>query len=214
MKNALIDNAIKSLLLISLTAFTLSACTTAPPLPYARIKASSTTDPDQYKYLIGPGDTLSVFVWGNPEISGSFDVRPDGMITTSLVEDIPVSGRTPTQAAREFEKVLSTYIRDPIVTISLSEFNGPFSEQVRIIGEASTPKAIPYTEDMTLLDVMIKVNGLTDFADGNRATLARIEDGQYKEYGLRIDDLLQDGKISANVDVLPGDIIIIPEAWY
>ncbi|WP_020408737.1 XrtA/PEP-CTERM system exopolysaccharide export protein [Hahella ganghwensis] len=195
-------------------AAAVAACSVAPPLPMATLKPSTTVNPQQYKYLIGPNDELNVFVWGNPEISGSFTVRPDGMITTSLVEDIPVSGKTPTQVAREFEKVLATYIRDPIVSVSVTDFTGPFSEQIRVIGEAANPKALPYIEDMTLLDVMIQVNGLTDFADGNRATLARIEDGQYREYGLKIDDLIKDGNVAANVDLLPGDIVIIPEAWF
>ena len=191
-----------------------TGCAFKSSLPTAKLQPSQTKSVDAYDYLVGPYDTISVFVWGNPEISGSFPVRPDGKITTSLVEDIPVSGRTTAQVARQIEKSLSVYIRDPIVSVSVSRFNGPFSEQVRVIGEATEPKAIPYTEDLTLLDVMIQVDGLTDFAAGNRATLARIENGAYKEYGLRIEDLIKDGEIAANVDILPGDIIIIPEAWF
>lgn len=192
----------------------LSACGSKPQLPAAQLYPSQTNDVNDYTYLIGPRDNITVFVWGNPEISGGFIVRPDGMITTSLVEDIPVSGKTPTQVAREIEKILATYIRDPIVTVSVTRFNGPFSEQVRIIGEADEPQAIPYVEQMTLLDVMIEVDGLTEFADGDRAVLARIEDGAYKEYELGIESLINDGDISANIDILPGDIIFIPEAWF
>ncbi len=192
----------------------LAGCGLKSPLPTANLHPSETKDINDYSYLIGPYDTINVFVWGNPEIGGSFTVRPDGQITTSLVEDIPVSGQTPSQVARQIEEKLSTYIRDPIVTVSVTGFKGPFSEQVRIIGEADEPQAIPYAENMTLLDVMIQVGGLTEFADGNRATLARIVDGQYKEYGVRIESLLNDGDIYANVDILPGDIIIIPEAWF
>ena len=192
----------------------ITGCTTQSTLEQAKLKPSMTNEPEEYRYLVGPYDTLSVFVWGNAEISGSFEVRPDGMISTSLVEDIPVSGQTPTQIARNIEKALSTYIREPIVTVSVTEFNGPFSEQVRIIGEASSPRAIPYTENLTMLDVMIQVGGLTEFAAGNSAVLSRIEDGAYKEYTLRLDDLVQDGDITANVDILPGDIITIPEAWF
>jgi polysaccharide export outer membrane protein len=197
-----------------LFAFALAGCADRGVLPQAAVKPSITTSPENYRYLVGPYDTLSVFVWGNSEISGTFEVRPDGMISTSLVEDIQVSGKTPTQIARDIEKALATYIREPIVTVSVTEFNGPFSEQVRVIGEAAAPKALPFTENLTLLDVMIQVNGLTDFAAGNNAVLSRIESGQYKEYRLRIEDLVQDGDVSANVDVLPGDIITIPEAWF
>jgi polysaccharide export outer membrane protein len=136
------------------------------------------------------------------------------MITTSLVEDIKVSGKTPTELARSIEKILSTYLRDPIVTVTVQNFVGPFSEQVRVIGEAAQPRAINYTQHMTLLDVMIEVGGLTEFADGNDAVLIRIEQGEQKQYQVMIDQLLKEGEISANVDMLPGDIIIIPEAWF
>ncbi len=148
------------------------------------------------------------------KFQGSFVVRPDGMITTSLVEDINVAGKTPTELARSIEQILATYLRDPIVTVTVNSFVGPFSEQIRVIGEAAQPQAINYTQHMTLLDVMIKVGGLTEFADGNDAVLVRIENGQQKQYEIMIDGLLKDGDISANIDMLPGDIIIIPEAWF
>ncbi|MDX2367615.1 MAG: polysaccharide export protein [Colwellia sp.] len=183
-------------------------------LPTATLHPSNTADINTYKYLIGSGDVLNIFVWRNPEVSGSFVVRPDGMITTSLVEDIKVTGKTPTELARSIEEILGTYLRDPIVTVTVNSFVGPFSEQIRVIGEASQPRAINYTQHMTLLDVMIQVGGLTDFANGNGAILVRIEDGQQKQYDIMIDALLKDGKISANIDMLPGDIIIIPEAWF
>ena len=202
------------LILVFVVCVGLIGCNQHPPLPTATIYPSQTKNVDDYTYLIGPLDGIRVFVWGNPEVGGGYTVRPDGKITTNLVEDIPVSGRTSTQFAREIEKILSTYIRDPIVTVTVTSFGGPFSEQVRIIGEAKNPQAIPYTEEMTLLDLMIKAGGLTEFAGGNQATLARIEDGQYKEYKLSIESLINDGNISANVDILPGDIIIIPEAWF
>ena len=147
-------------------------------------------------------------------MSGTFTVRPDGMITTSLVEDIPVSGKTPTELAREIEQVLGTYLRDPVVTVTVGGFVGPFSEQIRVIGEAASPQSINYKKNMTLLDVMIQVGGLTEFADGNDAILVRIENGEQKQYALSIDELLQDGEIAANIDMLPGDIIIVPEAWF
>lgn len=193
-----------------------SGCTTIthPELPTATFYPSLTTDPADYNYLIGPGDSLNIFVWRNPEVSGSFLVRPDGKITTSLVEDIPVSGLTPTQLAREIEKVLSTYIREPIVTVTVGGFIGPYSEQVRVIGEAASPSALNFREHMTLLDVMIEVGGLTEFAAGNDATLIRIENGVQNQYTVRLTDLVRNGDISANTDMLPGDILIIPEAWF
>ena len=197
-----------------ITLLFINGCSNTKTLPAATLHQSSTEDISSYKYLIGPGDSLNIFVWRNPEVSGTFTVRPDGMITTSLVEDIPVSGKTPTELAREIEKILSTYLRDPIVTVTVGGFVGPFSEQIRIIGEASEPKSINYTQNMTLLDVMIQVGGLTEFANGNNALLVRIENGQQKQYQIYIDDLIKNGEISANVDVLPGDIIIIPETWF
>lgn len=183
-------------------------------LPSATIHSSNTKDVESYRYLIGAGDVLNIFVWRNPDVSGAFAVRPDGMITTSLVEDIPVAGKTPTEVARIIEKSLSTYLRDPVVTVTVNNFVGPISEQIRVIGEASEPKAINYSQNMTLLDVMIRVGGLTEFADGNSAKLIRIENGSQKQYDIFIEDLLKDGDIQANVDILPGDIIIIPEAWF
>lgn len=191
----------------------ISACSTNT-LPSATLHPSNTADINSYKYLIGAGDVLNIFVWRNPEVSGSFVVRPDGMITTSLVEDIEVAGKTPTELARSIEGILATYLKDPIVTVTVNNFVGPFSEQIRVIGEAAQPQAINYTQHMTLLDVMIQVGGLTEFANGNNAVLVRIENGTQQQYDIMIDSLLKDGEISANVDMLPGDIIIIPEAWF
>jgi len=205
--------SLKIMIVLFLTQF-IFACSSNNTLPTATLHSSNTTDINSYRYLIGAGDSLNIFVWRNPEVSGSFTVRPDGMITTSLVEDIPVTGKTPTELARSIEEILATYLRDPIVTVTVGGFVGPFSEQIRIIGEASNPQAISYTQHMTLLDVMIQVGGLTDFADGNNAIIIRIENGQQKQYGIMIDELIKDGEISANVDMLPGDIIIIPEAWF
>lgn len=183
------------------------------PLPPATIHASKTTDIANYQYLVGPGDSLSIFVWRNPEISGSFTVRPDGKITTSLVEDIHVAGLTANEIARLAEKELEQYIKSPKVSVSVNNFSGPFSEQVRVIGQASQPQAVNYKKNMTLLDLMIQVGGLTEFAAGNRAKLIRVVSGKQEQYDLDIEDLISDGDISKNVDLLPGDIIIIPEAW-
>lgn len=195
---------------------TLAGCAGSPDLPTLPTTAnygSSTTDPAKYQYLIGPGDSVQIFVWRNPEVSQSVTVRPDGKITTPLVEDLPATGKTPTQLARDIEKVLETYIRQPIVTVIMGGFGGPYSEQIRVVGEAARPQALPYREKMTLLDVMIQVGGLTQFASGNQAKIVRLVDGQQKQFVVRIDDLLKDGDITANIDMLPGDVLIVPESW-
>lgn len=207
------QNVRTKVLAATLFGLTVSGCS-VNTLPEATTKSSLTTDVNDYQYLIGPGDSLTIFVWRNPEISGSFVVRPDGKLTTSLVEDIDVAGRTPTMLAREIEEALSRYINNPRVTVSVNNFSGPLSEQVRVIGEALNPSAINYTEHMTLLDLMIAVGGLTEFASGNNAKLVRVVNGQKISYDLSIDDLVRKGDISKNVDMLPGDIVIIPEAWF
>jgi polysaccharide export outer membrane protein len=201
-------------LIFFLFILTVGCASNSGKLPSATTYTSITTSVDDYQYLIGPGDNLSIFVWRNPDISGSFLVRPDGKVTTSLVEDIEVSGKTPTMLAREIEEQLGKYINNPRVTVSVTGFNGPLSEQVRVIGEATNPSAINYTEKMTLLDLMIAVGGLTEFASGNDAKLVRMIAGVQKTFELRIDDLIKDGSIEENIDMLPGDIIIIPEAWF
>jgi polysaccharide export outer membrane protein len=167
-----------------------------------------------YNYIIGPGDNVNIFVWRNPEVSMSVPVRPDGKITTPLVEDLQASGKTPTELARKIEEVLGTYIKDPSVTVIVTGFVGPYDQQVRVIGEATSPQALPYRENMTLLDLMIAVGGLTEFAAGNNAVLVRRVNGREMQYRLRIDDLIDEGDISANVPMLPGDILIVPESWF
>ncbi|WP_334029885.1 XrtA/PEP-CTERM system exopolysaccharide export protein [Alteromonas sp. P256] len=199
---------------ISLVLLGLYGCSNTGVLPEATTRASLTTDVNAYQYLIGPGDSLTIFVWRNPEVSGQFIVRPDGKVTTSLVEDIDVAGKTPTMLARQIEEQLSKYINNPRVTVSVNNFTGPLSEQVRVIGEATNPSAVSYTEHMTLLDLMIAVGGLTEFANGNNAKLVRVINGNQRTYEINIDDLIRDGDISENVDMLPGDIVIIPEAWF
>jgi polysaccharide export outer membrane protein len=211
-KENLMKNSLQ--IFIALGVLALSGCASHSELPSATSRASLTTDVNDYQYLIGPGDSLSIFVWRNPEISGSFVVRPDGKVTTSLVEDVEVAGRTPTMLARQLEEQLSTYINNPRVTVSVGGFIGPFSEQVRVIGEALNPRAVNYTQHMTLLDLMIEVGGLTEFANGNNAKLIRVVEGEQRTYEINIDDLITDGDISKNVDILPGDVVIIPEAWF
>lgn len=175
--------------------------------------APSAVSMSDYRYVIGPLDNVNVIVWRNPELSMSVPVRPDGRITTPLVDDLPASGRSPADLARELEKALGKYIRDPVVTVIVTGFQGPYSEQIRIIGEASRPQALPYRLDMTMLDLMIQVGGLTDFADGNRAVLVRGSEGG-KQYTVRLRDLVRRGDISANVPVKPGDVLIIPQSWF
>ncbi len=167
----------------------------------------------EYNYLIGPGDVLNVVVWRNPELSMTVPVRPDGKITTPLVEDLPVLGKDASALAREIEKELAKFIRDPVVTVIVTSFVGPYAEQIRIVGEAGKPQILPYTQKMTLLDVMIAVGGMTPFADGNGATILRTGEGN-KQYSVRINDLVRHGDVSANVEMRPGDVLIIPQSWF
>jgi polysaccharide export outer membrane protein len=180
--------------------------TTYPPAP-------QTAGVGDYEYAIGPLDQVNIIVWRNPELSMAVPVRPDGKVTTPLVDDLPAVGKTPTQLARDIEKALGKYIRDPVVTVVVTNFVGPPSEQIRVIGEAAKPQILAYRKNMTLLDVMIAVGGLTDFADGNKATIYRAaEKGQ--SYGVRVQDLVKRGDITANVEMRPGDVLIIPQSWF
>ncbi|MCF6337526.1 MAG: polysaccharide export protein [Gammaproteobacteria bacterium] len=165
-------------------------------------------------YIIGPGDNVNIFVWGNGELSSSVPVRPDGRITTPLVEDVVASGKTASQLARDMEKELARYIKNPVVTVIVTGFTGRYSEQIRVIGEAAKAQSLPYKEHLTLLDVMIAVGGLTELAAGNKASIVRVVDGKQQQYNVRLEDLIQNGDITANVDMLPGDVLIIPEAWF
>ncbi|MBI1181730.1 MAG: polysaccharide export protein [Alphaproteobacteria bacterium] len=200
---------------LGMMVLAVAACAqTHKQLPSAEfVSPSEGPGPD---YIIGPLDTLNVFVWRNQEVTTTVTVRPDGRISVPLIEDLPATGKTPTQLARDIEQALSKYIRNPIVTVIVSGFTGPFAQQVRVVGEATQPQAIPYRSNMTLLDVMISVGGLTEYAAGNRSTLVRY-DAQHKrqeEYTVRISDLIRDGDVSANVKILPGDVIIIPESFF
>ena len=194
-------------------AISLTACGTGPTLPPAPAAAPLAME-DVPTYIIGPLDNIEIFVWGSPELSSSAVVRPDGRVTLPLAEEMEAAGKTPVKLARDVEKVLGAFVVDPIVMVSVSGFVGPFDQQIRIIGEASDPQAISYRANMTVLDVMIAVSGLTEFADGNRTQLVRVEEGQQLAYTVRLDDLIRDGDISANVSVRPGDVIIIPESWF
>ena len=191
-----------------LTAAAIMGCQTSPYPPAPQNAAT----PD-YLYKIGPLDSLSVVVWRNPELSTAVSVRPDGKLTSPLIEDLPALGKDPTTLARDVEKALSKYIRDPVVTVIVGGGNGPYPEQIRVVGEAAKPQALSYRQGMTLLDLMIVVGGLTDFADGNNASIMRTSEGG-RQYNVRLKDLLKRGDMSANVDVKPGDILLIPQSWF
>lgn len=192
----------------------LSGCATGQQgLPQAELRSLDRSGSGPL-YEIGPGDNLQIFVWENPELSINVPVRPDGHINTPLVEDLRAAGHTPTELAREMEEELSRYVRDPVVTVIVSGFVGQPDAQIRVVGEAVEPQALLYRNRMTLLDVMIAVGGLTEFAAGNRAKLIRTVDGERRSRTVRLDDLVREGDISADVAVRPGDILIIPESWF
>jgi len=193
-------------------AITLVSICTLAAGPAAAQPAAPPTETS--KYLIGPGDMLDVSVWHNPELSTHVPVRPDGRISTPLVTDVVAAGRTPEELGHDIEARLKKYVSDPLVTVIVSSFVGPFSQQVRIVGEATTPKSLPYLAHMSVLDAMIAVGGLTPYASGNRAKLVRKVNGKEIETTLRLSDLLKSGDLSANTELQPGDIIIIPQSFF
>lgn len=186
----------------------LAGCATQRPL-----SAPAETSPE-VDYLIGPGDSISINVWRNPEVSQTVPVRPDGKITAPLVEDLPASGKTPSQLARDIEKALARYIQQPAVSVIVNGFVGTYDQQIRVIGQAAKPQSLPYRRDMSLMDVLIAVGGVTEFAAGNRASIVRKVDGKQEKLPVRLSDLIKDGDISANVRMWPGDILIIPESFF
>ncbi|MGN6826155.1 XrtA/PEP-CTERM system exopolysaccharide export protein [Paucibacter sp. M5-1] len=177
--------------------------------PAAPVSAAT----QDYSYIVGAGDNLNIIVWRNPELSMSVPVRPDGKISTPLVDEMVAQGKNSVEIARDIEKQLGRYVRDPVVTVIVTGFVGPFSEQIRVLGEAAKPQFLPYKQKMTLLDVMIAVGGLTDFAAGNQATILRSSEGN-KQYSVRLTDLIKRGEVSANVEMRPGDILIIPQSLF
>jgi polysaccharide export outer membrane protein len=202
--------SIASVLGAILLSVSLGACSSKPEVPAALAEVPETPP----LYQVGAGDSLTIFVWRNAELTTTVTVRPDGRVSVPLIEDLYVEGKNPSDLAREIEAELAVYIQDPLVTVIVGGFVGTFPQQVRIVGEASQPQAIPYRANMTLLDVIIQTGGLTEFADGNNTTLVRTQDGAQNEYRVRLDDLLDDGDISANVALLPGDILIVPETFF
>jgi polysaccharide export outer membrane protein len=169
---------------------------------------------EQNEYRIGPGDTLQVFVWNQPELTVTVPVRPDGMISTPLISGVPAEGKTATQLAKDLEVALSEFVRNPTVSVMITGFVGTYGDQIRVVGQASKPQSLPYRANMTLLDVMIAVGGLAEFAAGNRAVLVRTVEGKQTRTKVRLRDLIDKGDISANVNMRPGDVLIIPESRF
>jgi polysaccharide export outer membrane protein len=207
----------KILLGVSLVAVALSGCAAGgkgPELPPATFVTPQEGPGEDY--IIGPLDTLTIFVWRNPELGAKVQVRPDGRISTPLIADMPAVGKTPTMLAQDIKLQLGEYIRDPLVSVIVDNFSGTYSQQVRIVGATEKPASIPFRANMTLLDAMIAVGGLSEFAAGNRARLVRHDpkDGRQREFALKIGDLLKRGDAKANVKLAPGDVIIIPEAMF
>lgn len=198
--------AATKLLLASTLAWSLIGCSSNPPAP----ALAATAD---YSYKIGPGDNLNIVVWRNPELSMSVPVRPDGKMSSPLIDDLSAIGKDPTTLARDIEKELAKFIRDPVVTVIVTGFVGPYSEQIRVVGAAAKPQILAYKQKMTMLDVMIAVGGITDFADGNRATILRTSENN-AQYGVRLKDLIKNGDVSANVEMKPGDVVVIPQSWF
>lgn len=200
------SNRIIGLFFSALAVLAVAGCSSLPPPPTGPQKS--------IEYHIGAGDTLQVSVWHNPELSTTVPVRPDGRISLPLVNDLPAAGKTPTQLSHDIEARLKKYVTNPLVTVIVNSFVGPPSQQIRVVGEAQKPQAIPYRNGMTVLDAMIAVGGLTQYAAGDRATLIRKIDGKEKSFRLRLDDLLQDGDMSANAPLEPGDMVIIPQTYF
>jgi polysaccharide export outer membrane protein len=208
--NTLQKNIVKMLGMaaVALSALTLGGCASAPT---GSAQMAPVNTPD---YLIGPGDSVNIIVWRNPEVSMSVPVRPDGKITTPLVEDLMASGKTSTELARDIEKALAKFIQQPVVTVIVTGFVGTYGEQIRVIGQAAKPQALPYRRDMSLMDVLIAVGGVTEFASGNKASIIRTVDGKTQKLAVRLDDLIKQGDISANTYMRPGDVLVIPESFF
>lgn len=207
----------KGVMLSAMTAVALSGCAgggNRPELPPTTFVASKEGPGEEY--VIGPLDSLQIFVWRNPELSAKVQVRPDGRITTPLISDMPAVGKTPAMLADDLKIALGEYIKDPIVSVIVENFSGTYGQQVRVVGATEKPASIAYRANMTLLDAMIAVGGLSEFAAGNRGRLVRYDKatGAQKEYKVRLSDLLRNGDTSANVRLAPGDVIIIPESMF
>jgi polysaccharide biosynthesis/export protein len=193
----------------------LQACTNNyATLPSAGALPAANVADQAANYRIGPGDVLNVFVWHNSDLTSQMPVRPDGRIALPLVGDVVAAGLTPTELAAQIQDKLKAYVKDPLVTVIPTQFVGLFTRQIRVIGEAVQPRAIPYSANMTVLDVMIEVGGLTKYADGDNAVLVRAVDGKQQSYAVHLDSLVRDGDVSQNVAMQPGDILIIPQRFF
>lgn len=196
---------------LPLLALTLAACDTNRQLPPVVADTQEATP-----YLLGPGDSLNVFVYRAPELSApDLPVRPDGRISLPLIPDIQAAGRSPTQLARDIEEQLRRYVREPSVTVMVRSFVGPANQQIRVIGEAAQPMGIPYREGMTVMDVVIGARGLTRYAAGNRAEIIRRDaQGRREVIPVRLNDLMRGGDVSQDVAMRPGDTLVIPQGWF
>jgi len=201
-----------ALALLTTVVFLASCSSSRPTYKSDELPAESTGESSEY--AIGPGDSLQIFVWDHADLSTTVQVRPDGKISTPLVEDLQAASRTPTQLARDIEGVLREYVRTPVVTVIMQGFVGEGGQQVRVVGQAVAPKALQYREGMTVLDVMIEVGGLAEFAAGNRAKIIRKTGDGEIEIKVRLDDLLNDGEIDENVRMRPGDVLIVPQSFF
>ncbi len=198
---------------LALVAVLLAACGSMGVAPIAQPESASGVD--ENAYIIGPTDGLNIFIWRQPELSTNVTVRPDGKVSIPLIDDMDAAGKTPTQLAKDLAEKFSEYLQDPKVTVMMTGFVGPFDRQIRVVGEATRPQTIPFRRNMTVLDVMIQVGGLTEFAAGNRAVIVRRDEkNAQRSYRVRLDNLLKDGDVRANAFVLPGDILIIPQSWF
>jgi polysaccharide biosynthesis/export protein len=193
------------------SALTAEAPRTSAPMASPSTPVAAAVDPNTY--VIGPVDTLQVFVWRNPELTTTVPVRPDGKISTPLVEDMVAVGKTPTQLGRDIEKVLSEYVRSPTVNIIVTLAMGTNSE-VQVIGQVTKPGAVPYRAGMKVLDAVLAVQGLTQFAAGNRAKIERAVNGGHQEIKVRLDALVNKGDMSQNVNLQPGDVLVVPESRF
>ena len=205
------NTTLKFFLAIMSISMLVSGCGSGdyPPAPKKISNLAHDTE-----YRLGPLESIQIFVWRAPELSTSVAIRPDGKISIPLIEDLQAAGRTPTELARDIEKALASYIKKPLVTVIIGGFTGDLEQQVRVIGQSKNPQSIPYRSGMTVLDVMISVGGLLEFADGNSATLTRGKGESRKIYSLLLDDLIRGGDITVDVPVQPGDVIIIPESQF
>ena len=211
-----VNSASRVLLSLAVSATTLAGCASGPSSQLPAASFVSASEGPGEEYVIGPMDQLTIFVWRNPELGAKVQVRPDGRITTPLIADMPAVGKTPAVLSEDIKGALSAYIKEPLVSVIVDNFSGTYSQQVRIVGATEKPASLPYRANMTLLDAMIAVGGLSEYAAGNNARLVRVDraTGGQKEYALKIGSLLKQGDTRANVKLEPGDVIIIPESMF